>query len=470
MSKPVTHIIHKLNLDIEAPDSRMARKLYQQAGELLQQYVLPKLEELLKQYDKSDMHISLDQLDINLDDLNPSSFEDEIKSRLAGAIMSELERVVSRQKEQTKNDEEVHFSNHADRITEAFLWFLEHGTLPWWVAEKKDFINSSVIIDAIADDEVKFVMNFKKCLEHSPVALKRLLSQYDFSLLQYLISLVMSLESFSLLSDFLLRYEETFYNKTDILRIRQQYWEAVWTAVSLAELFEIKPEVLKDKLNKFIDLSGNQLLPVDLFSSDNKTINDYNEKDPSLAVMDKNDVAAKLKEEATLKEHEGLLGSNAGLVLLHPFLHYFFMEFGLLEGNIFKHEQAQGTAVHLLHYLATGEEHTPDFELLFEKYLCGMSFTTITNRHHKLTSAMKTEADVLLQSVIKHWSVLKNTSPEGLREGFLQRKGKLIVNSNGHKIIMERNTLDILLQQISWNISLVKLPWIDTLIHVEWDS
>jgi hypothetical protein len=163
-----------------------------------------------------------------------------------------------------------------------------------------------------------------------------------------------------------------------------------------------------------------------------------------------------------------LIGSNAGLVLLHPFLQYFFKELGLLKNEAFINDRSRDVAVHLLHYLATGEEHVADFDLVFEKYLCGMHAGQVTYRFINLSEHMKTEAVSLLHAVVKHWSVLKNTSIEGLREGFLQRKGKLIVTGNSFRIIMEQNTLDILLQQVPWNISLLKLPWMEHLIHVEW--
>lgn len=473
MSKPLKHIIHRLNLDIEAPDSRMARKLYEQAGELLQQFVLPALEELLKRYDKPDLHINLERLDINLDELNPASFEEEIKSRLASAIMNKLEEVVSAQKEEIASKEDFQFLNSAQRTVNAFLWFLEYGALPWWVIDQRGLISSSAIINAVADDESGFVGDFKKCLEHSPDALKRLLYQYDFTLLQYLISLLIPLESFSFASDFLLCYEEACNSKSDVQKIRQRYWQTVWTSVPVPEIFEIKRETLEAELSCLMDASVQDVHMDDLhFFAVNTSIEAVEAVEDKVprSSDDKEDVVVKNNDEVLIKELDGLLGRNAGLILLHPFLQYFFLEFGLLEGDTFKHEEAQCAAVHLLHYLATGEEQAPDFELLFEKYLCGMPLTQVTNRHLKLSEAMKAEADVLLQSVIKHWSVLRNTSPEGLREGFLQRKGKLIASHNAHKIVMERNTLDILLQQIPWNISLVRLPWLDTLIHVEWNE
>src|SRR6218665_3630308 len=90
--------------------------------------------------------------------------------------------------------------------------------------------------------------------------------------------------------------------------------------------------------------------------------------------------------DASFPDTEGALGRNAGLVLLHPFLLYFFKELDLLEGEDFKNESDRGIGVHLLHYLATGREQVPDFECLFEKYLCGMRPEQATHRYIKLTS------------------------------------------------------------------------------------
>jgi hypothetical protein len=74
----------------------------------------------------------------------------------------------------------------------------------------------------------------------------------------------------------------------------------------------------------------------------------------------------------------------------------------------------------------------------------------------------------LISSAIEYWSVLKNTSIEGLRESFLLREGKIIEKNNDWFLIVERRPYDILLQQLPWNISMIKLPWISNSIVTEW--
>jgi hypothetical protein len=69
---------------------------------------------------------------------------------------------------------------------------------------------------------------------------------------------------------------------------------------------------------------------------------------------------------------------------------------------------------------------------------------------------------------ISQWEIIKNTSADGLREGFLQRKGKLY-SKNGHvHILVEKSTIDVLLGHLPWNLSVVKFPWMDKLMYVDW--
>lgn len=475
MSKKVTHIIHKLNLDIEVQDERLARNMYQRAGSILQDYVLPQLEMLLKEYNKEDVHIRLDKLDINLNVDRPSSLEEMIKEQLAVAIVKELETIIhtDEHNEDQANKQLRRPASEDERITEAFLWFLQYGTLPWWIADNTVFAKSENIINAIILTEETFVPLFVKNLEAFPVMQKRLLLQFDAILLTYLLSLIVSLEIFSIVTRYEQKIIELAKEKSEH-RSKQWYWVKVWSLYPVHELLTVNKEQLEQKLDQLLyviskrtterqlsDQLSETLMP-ELFDLNN--INGEPDSDVALKQKDKADKA----ETKFTEVEDGLLGSNAGLVLLHPFLQYFFKELGLLENDKFINNRSRDIGVHLLHYLATGKAHAPDFDLVFEKYLCGMKVSQVTYRFVSLSEHMKTEAVSLLHAVVKHWSVLKNTSIEGLREGFLQRKGKLIVTGNSSRIMMEQNTLDILLQQVPWNISLLKLPWIDHLIHVEW--
>ncbi|MBS3771738.1 MAG: hypothetical protein KGY69_15920, partial [Bacteroidales bacterium] len=64
---------------------------------------------------------------------------------------------------------------------------------------------------------------------------------------------------------------------------------------------------------------------------------------------------------------------------------------------------------------------------------------------------------------------LKNTTPQGLREGFLQRPGKLSKVDNGWKLNVEQDTIDILLDNLPWSYQIVSFPWMKQVIFVKWN-
>jgi hypothetical protein len=175
------------------------------------------------------------------------------------------------------------------------------------------------------------------------------------------------------------------------------------------------------------------------------------------------------QESATQFPVDGIFVQHAGLVLLHPFLEYFFREFKLLMDQKFVNGKAQTIAIHLLHYLATGQENPMEYELLFEKYFCGWDLDKPVPRRVKLSKAMKTESEKLLNAAIGHWKALKKTSPNGLREGFLQREGKLVLDDFQHRLIVEGSSTDVLLSSLPWGYGMIKLPWLAPILIVDWN-
>ena len=85
-----------------------------------------------------------------------------------------------------------------------------------------------------------------------------------------------------------------------------------------------------------------------------------------------------------------------------------------------------------------------------------------------LTEEEKSESLDLLNSAIKHWGKLGKSSPEGLREGFLQRDGKLEKRRQGWYLTVDQKSIDILLDFLPWNLRIVKLPWMTEMLRVEW--
>ncbi len=161
---------------------------------------------------------------------------------------------------------------------------------------------------------------------------------------------------------------------------------------------------------------------------------------------------------------------QAGLVLLNPFLSPFLTGLGLVEKGCFASRAHQERAVHLLHFLATGQAEAAEFDLVFEKFLVGWPLAEPLARRVSLKKRERDEADKLLRAVVGHWKKLGSTSPDGLRGSFLCRPGKLSArpDSKGWLLQVEPSAVDVLLDALPWGFGTVKLPWLPDLLHVEW--
>lgn len=173
------------------------------------------------------------------------------------------------------------------------------------------------------------------------------------------------------------------------------------------------------------------------------------------------------KEEPT-SQSDIIVFNFAGAVILWPMLSTFFDRLGLMEKSEFKSEKEQFRALALLNYMVSGNEALAEFEMPLHKILCGISIETPLIFTEAISTSEKEEATVLLEHVINTWSVLKSTSPRGLREGFLERKGELIEFSDHWLLKVESKSIDIIMSKLPWGISMIKLPWMEKLIQVEW--
>jgi hypothetical protein len=177
--------------------------------------------------------------------------------------------------------------------------------------------------------------------------------------------------------------------------------------------------------------------------------------------------AGVLFHEADVDE-EGMYIANAGVILLHPFLATCFSRLQWWGEGRFADEAAREKAVFLLYWLATGSEEAPEYALVLPKILCGFSPETVMPGKITLTEEEYAEAGELLQMVLFRWDKLKGSSVEGLREGFLQRGGKLFRRNERLILLVEGQAVDVLLDYLPWGLSVVKLPWLQEILYVEW--
>jgi len=167
-------------------------------------------------------------------------------------------------------------------------------------------------------------------------------------------------------------------------------------------------------------------------------------------------------------DEDGVFVQHAGIVLLHPFLNSFFNRLELLAGNDFVDQHAQQLAMQLLYFLGTGNQHPNEYELVIAKLLCAYPLQQPVETGIGISEEALREADDLLAAAISQWEILKNSSVAALREGFLQRNGKLFSKNGRLYLIVEKSAIDILLDRLPWNLSMIKLPWMNEILWVEW--
>ncbi len=163
-----------------------------------------------------------------------------------------------------------------------------------------------------------------------------------------------------------------------------------------------------------------------------------------------------------------LIVRNAGVVLVWPFFDKLFSLTGLLNNNQFKCRDEAALAIYMLHYLATGNKSSDEQDLFIPKVLVGWDTELEVPSKIDPGDSILTECDQLLTSLIKHWSALKSTSPEGLRETFLTRSALIERKDDGWYFIFERRGVDVLLNQLPFGISVIKLGWLDYPVYVTW--
>jgi hypothetical protein len=162
-----------------------------------------------------------------------------------------------------------------------------------------------------------------------------------------------------------------------------------------------------------------------------------------------------------------IVTGSAGAVILQPFLQALFQALGLVteQGRFVQGGPRRGVA--LLGFLVWGDLMPPDPDLALEKLLCGLS-PSEPWLPLEISEAERLEGAKVLDAVLRHWTALKSTSRDGLRQNFLQRPGRLETDGAGLRLRVERRDWDLLLERLPWTIGLVRLPWMRQTLMVEW--
>jgi len=189
---------------------------------------------------------------------------------------------------------------------------------------------------------------------------------------------------------------------------------------------------------------------------------------PAMRLQDITSNPATHSDATTPQWEAGLHINNAGQVLAAAFLPRLFSMLNLLQDGKFVHLGAADRAVHLVQFMVTGQSATPEYELILNKILCGISTSIPVSAGIEISEQEQTLIEQMLTSMIQHWKVLGSTSITGLRETFFQRQGWLVLEEDCWRLKVKEQTFDLLLDRLPWSISLIKHGWMDKPLRVSW--
>ncbi|MBB5711460.1 hypothetical protein FHT02_002706 [Sphingomonas xinjiangensis] len=165
--------------------------------------------------------------------------------------------------------------------------------------------------------------------------------------------------------------------------------------------------------------------------------------------------------------------NNAGLVLTSAYLPRLFEALEWIErdkggGWRWASREIQERAPHLLQWLADGRSDTAEAELALPKLLCGLMPCDAIWPEVDLNAEELRIGRMLLGTIRANWPPLSESSPQALRETFLQRGGRLTKKPGGWALDIETKVLDILLDQLPWGFGMIAHDWMPAPLTVRW--
>ena len=163
--------------------------------------------------------------------------------------------------------------------------------------------------------------------------------------------------------------------------------------------------------------------------------------------------------------------SNAGLVILFPFLPMLFMRLNMLsqDRRSFNSNESKVRAIFILQRLIANEDREYDEKDLFlNRLLINYPSNEPLPKRVELNQDELNTIDSLLETAKTNWSKMRNTSIRALQESFLNRAGFIEKTEWECTLTVEERAYDILLDSIPWSYKLVRFPWMESILKVNW--
>jgi len=435
----------------------------EQLSDLCQRKLLAAIEKLFDAKAPENKVIRAGKLTIDLGELSFKNWESEFIEGVIEELTKRISAAVPMTSSDADEEENVVVQiSEEENVMQSIFYFLKFGSLPWFsVIESRDELQDSLKKVVQTPD---FVDGIRKLLHSDATIVERLLNQFDVTLIELLLA-----------NDFIGALKSSWYPIFDQLKFgearkRRIFYQALLLCLDekSKERFMVQAtkniltEFTKEEIENFISQIENNDPVI------REILRAIPQKDLTIDLI-KERKKEKPVDPAKNDQDKVIFVDNAGLVILHPFLAGLFANVGYTEKDEWISEEVQHRAHALTQYMITGNEEFPEFDLMLNKLLIGYPLEKTLPSEIVLSDFEKEEVNDLLKSVIKHWTVLKNTSVEGLQSTFLKREGKLSQNENGWLLQVEQKTVDILMNKLPWGISIIKTPWMDGKMHVEWN-
>lgn len=491
------YLIQQNTFDIQCSSQEFGIELQRELSTLLEKTFYPQLEQLLVKYDAVETHWVIAKLEIELPDISKKYWKEELVRK----TLSQVEEYLIRNSPKTALRIAELLGNTAHTLPiekKAALLvfdFLTNGYLPVnTFSDKIEKIMEAVVIDN------DFVNQLLALFESDLNAFMRWIfsvpEEYKVKALQFLPS---SFNGFGFTKIIL---EEPVFQKGKIKRIVEKLFSNQKHIVQWHELIQWSDSLilkgiaaqrlfsfLNYSMEKYWNISKSEMsqlfepalqkskvkeLKIDFFKLWQSQIKESENREVSEDFLNEtvktDEMRQQIKNEKVLPEGDIFYVNNAGLVILHPFLPTLFEKSGLTENNEWITMQAMQKAVLLTHYLVFGEEEIEENQLILNKILCGVPLQDVINTQLILETDEKQLCNDLLNAVLEHWSVMRNSSKEALQETFLKREGKLEIQANGFEMWMEEKGYDILLEQLPWGIGTINTPWMEFYLTCNWNQ
>lgn len=505
------HLIHRQHIELTVERQTAAREVQETVHRLYWEAILPRIEALFSRLEKAGITIRMDRLELDLGVLPTEALEPALLSRLEEKLTEELSAIISQgapkgadaailqalKTEEGQNGMRV--INQSQEPWELLHFFLQTGLLPWWSGPAKGRIRPVEILEEQIKNDPGRMIDFLQHHSSEQVA-RRLIAQFPRNQLRRLLEVqapVRARRSKQVWQD-LQRVLPVFRDQEksaitlqlDILLkeilLLQLKSQSDWSYRQIAKYFikglvagsgektTPRMHLLQQRAAEQLDIDHPLRSCLEEGRSspaapeDTQPTADQKQADRPEAEQGPPASQAAAPKQLQQALQEGIYIDNAGLVLLAPFLPALFDNLGLTSEKAFISTGAREEALCLTHYLVTGSRELPEEKLMLNKLLCGWPPEAPVGAAPQISERALAEAGGLLQSVIRHWKALKRTSPDGLREGFLQREGRLQERAGHFHLLVDRKTQDILLGQIPWGFGTIKLPWMEYRLHVEW--